>query len=380
KNANAANADVIVKNGNNLLVLVADQKTSPVIDASNGNVSIDGEVRMRGQEGQKLIDAGSEKEVVIGGGEIRNADTGAGDGTVSNPAIDMKDGSSVYIGEYVDSSNKKVFSNRDVQFTGDVKNTKGSFNIALMTDKSYWDGDYQNEDAEFNIDINHHGAKWSGSANGDVINVNLTQGTWVNMGASSSTGNNFTLKGGGAGKAFLDMSNASSGNVTIDNYSGGMTIIYGHEAATPTTIPGGTVRIVNAAQGSVINMMTLNAGVDMNDPDSILDTMNAVAHKLLYTNYATEGNIKGTVGIGEGLTRPTMVTHIADYKFDDEPASIDRTTLRDTFAHGDIVYGDTETAMMHGAKMAMASTTMTWRAENNDLLKRMGDLRLKKDE
>ncbi|MBQ0067833.1 MAG: autotransporter outer membrane beta-barrel domain-containing protein, partial [Phascolarctobacterium sp.] len=33
-----------------------------------------------------------------------------------------------------------------------------------------------------------------------------------------------------------------------------------------------------------------------------------------------------------------------------------------------------------GAKMAMASTTMTWRAENNDLLKRMGDLRLKKDE
>ncbi|MBQ0067312.1 MAG: hypothetical protein KBS60_03895, partial [Phascolarctobacterium sp.] len=34
KNANAANADVIVKNGNNLLVLVADQKTSPVIDAS----------------------------------------------------------------------------------------------------------------------------------------------------------------------------------------------------------------------------------------------------------------------------------------------------------------------------------------------------------
>lgn len=380
QNTNATNADVNVKNGNNLLVLVADQKTSPVIDASNGNVDINGAVRMKGQDGQKLINVGEGKKVVIDGAEMSNAVAGSGDGTVSNPAIDMKDGSSIYIGEYVNSSNEKVFSKRDVQFIGDVQNTRGSFNIALMTDKSYWDGDYQNEDAEFNIDINSHGAKWSGSANGDVINVNLTQGTWVNMGASSSTGNNFTLKGGGAGKAFLDMSNASSGNVTIDNYSGGMTIIYGHEAATPTIIPGGTVRIVNAASGSVINMMTLNAGIDMNDPDSILDTMDAVAHKLLYTNYASEGNIKGTVGIGEGLTRPTIVSHIADYKFDAESASIDSTTLRDTLAHGEIVYGDKETAMMRGAKMAMASTAMIWRAEANDLNKRMGDLQLRKEE
>ena len=380
QNTNATNADVNVKNGNNLLVLVADQKTSPVIDASNGNVDINGAVRMKGQDGQKLINVGEGKKVVIDGAEMSNAVAGSGDGTVSNPAIDMKDGSSIYIGEYVNSSNEKVFSKRDVQFIGDVQNTRGSFNIALMTDRSYWDGDYQNEDAKFNIDINSHGAKWSGSANGDVINVNLTQGTWVNMGASSSTGNNFTLKGGGAGKAFLDMSNVSSGNVTIDNYSGGMTIIYGHEAATPTTIPGGTVRIVNAASGSVINMMTLNAGVDMSNPDSILDTMDAVANKLLYTNYATEGNIKGTVGIGEGLTRPTMVSHIADYKFDAEPASIDRSTLRDTLAHGEIVYGNAETAMMRGAKMAMASTAMIWRAEANDLNKRMGDLQLRKEE
>lgn len=36
--------------------------------------------------------------------------------------------------------------------------------------------------------------------------------------------------------------------------------------------------------------------------------------------------------------------------------------------------------MMKGAKSAMASTAMLWRAENNDLMKRMGDLRLSEGE
>ena len=46
----------------------------------------------------------------------------------------------------------------------------------------------------------------------------------------------------------------------------------------------------------------------------------------------------------------------------------------------EVIYGDKETAMMKGAKTAMASAALLWRAENNDLMKRMGDLRLSEDE
>ncbi|MBQ8691219.1 MAG: autotransporter outer membrane beta-barrel domain-containing protein, partial [Phascolarctobacterium sp.] len=47
---------------------------------------------------------------------------------------------------------------------------------------------------------------------------------------------------------------------------------------------------------------------------------------------------------------------------------------------GDYIYGDSETAMMKGAKSAMASTVMMWRSESNDLLQRMGDLRMATEE
>ena len=41
-----------------------------------------------------------------------------------------------------------------------------------------------------------------------------------------------------------------------------------------------------------------------------------------------------------------------------------------------IEYGDYETKLMSGVKSAMTASTMAWRAEANDLMKRMGDLRL----
>ena len=41
-----------------------------------------------------------------------------------------------------------------------------------------------------------------------------------------------------------------------------------------------------------------------------------------------------------------------------------------------IEYGDYETKLMSGIKSAMTASSMAWRAEANDLMKRMGDLRL----
>ena len=41
-----------------------------------------------------------------------------------------------------------------------------------------------------------------------------------------------------------------------------------------------------------------------------------------------------------------------------------------------IEYGDYETKLMSGVKSAMTASAMAWRAESNDLMKRLGDLRL----
>ncbi|WP_448866019.1 autotransporter outer membrane beta-barrel domain-containing protein, partial [Dialister invisus] len=46
----------------------------------------------------------------------------------------------------------------------------------------------------------------------------------------------------------------------------------------------------------------------------------------------------------------------------------------------EIIYGDKETQMMKGSKTAMTAAALLWRGNNNDLERRMGDIRLGKEE
>lgn len=46
----------------------------------------------------------------------------------------------------------------------------------------------------------------------------------------------------------------------------------------------------------------------------------------------------------------------------------------------EIIYGDKETQMMRGSKTAMTAAALLWRGNNNDLERRMGDIRLGKEE
>ena len=45
-----------------------------------------------------------------------------------------------------------------------------------------------------------------------------------------------------------------------------------------------------------------------------------------------------------------------------------------------VIYGDKETQMMKGSKTAMTAATLLWRGNNNDLARRMGDIRLGREE
>ena len=97
-----------------------------------------------------------------------------------------------------------------------------------------------------------------------------------------------------------------------------------------------------------------------------------------------ENNLDGYVQIAEGLTASSAALKLGDISFsaEDGKDSLKEGSIinPENKKNPEVIYGDKETAMMKGAKTAMASAALLWRAENNDLMKRMGDLRLSEDE
>ena len=389
---NSGDKPLIIDNPQATLVLQSADKTSPVVAADKGDVKIKGAVEVIGVPGQKLMDVAEGKKMDLAGGEF----TAVPDPEhPENPpmALVLAEKAVVSIGMPAAPAQPGAPAPKPlpVKLTGDIQNNEGTLNVNLGTPDSFWKGNYQNKDAKLILTIDNKDAKWEGKVNGAKLNVNLNAGTWVNKGKSYSTSGNFTLNAGGVKKAFIDMTQGS-GNITIDKYSGGMTLIYSNDESTPTTIDGSSVTIKFAAENSVVNLWTDGKGLDLTtevDVDTAKDTavkevLNALAKKLTYEGYQTEGHITGEVGVGEALTRPAVTfpkaAALMFAEADSGKGSIDASTFKDSIAHGEVVYGDSETAMMRGAKMAMASTAMIWRAEANDLTKRMGDLQLRKEE
>ena len=171
-----------------------------------------------------------------------------------------------------------------------------------------------------------------------------------------------------------------SANLTIGEYSGSTTINYTNNDKAPEVIYGGNITIGNAEADSQVHLVTDGSNVNRQDAEQIRTTLENLADKITYE--ANDGNLSGSVTLAEGLTTSSASLMFADLGFDangqgDVSGEI---TITDKETAPDVVYGDSETAMMSGAKSAMASTAMMWRSESNDLLKRMGDLRENKAE
>ena len=97
-----------------------------------------------------------------------------------------------------------------------------------------------------------------------------------------------------------------------------------------------------------------------------------MAHKLHYT--ANDGNIKGTLKIAEGLTSSSASLRAENLTFDKTgTGSYVYDPVKDDLT---IEYGSEETQMMKGTKSALLGAAMMWRSNNNDLQRRMGDVRL----
>ena len=178
-----------------------------------------------------------------------------------------------------------------------------------------------------NLNLTLDGASvWTGYSNVDGFTLNLNgNSVWKNTGASKVA--NFASNNG-----VVDMSAADGGNITIDSYSGNVTVLYDHSAldaaGTQVTVNGGNFTVTSAEANSAITLVMGREGLVLAEEDSINAALNALAAKLFYSNYA-EKNLSGTVKIAEGLTASSVSKQTASIVFSGKEGqgSVDKSSI-----------------------------------------------------
>ena len=401
-------ANVTIENSDTVKLIAKGNANDAVLHAdTNSNVNIKGKVEITDTNGKVAVEVAKGSTVALGGGVIGDKDT---------VAIAVKDGGSIVINK---EGGQSVVINGKI-LLGDPQSKMmmmkaapkaivvpaGASSFNLTDDQSSMNDDVQytgtgNNDFVAGIS---NGAKWTGNSVGGVdLDVILADGgawtgyheddnstakldmqisngaTWTNTATDATTVDTMSGEGG-----FVEMSEAENADITVNKYSGSTTFLYnnayGKDVEDDKLIKGGDVTIVavdttNAANSNV-TLRTNSIGTS--NTDEVKRVLDALAQKLAYT--ANDDKLNGTVQIMEGMTG-SSVTREGLIKFDASGnGSLDTSKDVTIDYKGDYIYGDSETAMMKGAKSAMASTVMMWRSESNDLLQRMGDVRLATEE
>ena len=259
--------------------------------------------------------------------------------------------------------------------SGLAGNVAGDGTVELtVSDGAAWKGDSTGEGAT-TVTLGKNGT-WAGSSTNNKMIVNLA-GRWTPT--ADSTVDELNGKGG-----TLDKSNVASGTTNIGSYSGSTNVVYRHDASDPTKIVGGKVVIGTAAANSKVNLITDRDGLDLGsgkaaDKNKVSETLNQLAHMLTYKDHGANENLKGSVKIAEGLTAGSSDLRSEAITFgEDGVGKYDYTAT--TEEKPEVIEGNYETKLMKGAKEAMIGAISLWRNNNNDLQRRMGDLRLSREE
>ena len=186
--------------------------------------------------------------------------------------------------------------------TGDMKVTdnKASVINVNMTKGSQWTGavsnipssTYNAPAGQFNLTM-AEGSVWNHETGRSVDTLKTT-----------FAGSNVS-KLDGSGVIYQN----SDKGITVYNYSGDTTVVYGHDAENPLTINGGDFTVKTAAAGSKITLVTdsqgITGGFDASDTaaekNNVKAILNKLANKLFYTGYK-DANLAGVVKIADGLT------------------------------------------------------------------------------
>ena len=275
-------------------------------------------------------------------------------------------------------------------------------------------------------------------ADGQVMNLTLAKGaTWTDS-LSEASGNTITKLTGGTKDAAGNIVRHDKRDLTIGQYSGWTNIYYEHDKDVVTNMLGGNTIIKSAAEGSGVNLVTGSYGLNTQDKTQVVAVLNALAGKLLYLGEAVEDtpaenevapvmllaaegregsvyNLNATATLAEGLTTSETTFAVGKINFEAQNNGQGSVTIDDVTIGGEPVVpptpvdpdkpgtddpkpvdpekptpGQTETTdtkladiqvggepvAMRAVKSSMAAASMMWRSENNDLMKRMGDLRV----
>ena len=204
----------------------------------------------------------------------------------------------------------------------------------------YWEDETTSTSSTVNLALQGKDSSWNGRSlyevtSGDdstsygTINLWLADGaTWTNEKngkevPSGFTGSHVTKLTGGSDAAHAgNIFQNDTKKITIDNYSGNTNIFYAHtgngEAADD--YKAGDTIIKSAAAGSQVSLITDNTGIAMDNEYSIANVLNALAGKLTYSAYATQGekNLTGFVKIAGGLTASSKTLQTGNIAFSDK--------------------------------------------------------------
>ena len=216
-----------------------------------------------------------------------------------------------------------------------------------------------------------NGATWHNSSWGTM----LPKGKWRGVTHDFTGSKVRSLVGGETPEKAGIIHQEDDRPISIENYSGHTKVMYKHDAANPSSIIGGDIVIKKAAPNSGITLRTDRTGLNPGsknpaDRSKVDATLGALAQKLYYKAYQSgERNLKGQVEIAEGLTTSSASLRLEDVNYD-------AATGQGKFMSSAVKNGADETVIMRGTKTALLSAGFLWSGNNNDLQRRMGELRL----
>ncbi|WP_156804657.1 autotransporter outer membrane beta-barrel domain-containing protein [Selenomonas sp. F0473] len=282
-----------------------------------------------------------------------------------------------------------LFAGKDGRINVNVKDdTVGSCSVTL-------DGNITAKDAASRVDAALTGANsyWKGISSGDgSVNLWLQNGAaWTNEAYGTAptgfTGSRLAKLTGGSDAAHAGVIfQKNDKDIAIDNYSGHTRVFYGHDAASPTTISGGNLKIAKATVDSGVTMVTDNAGLNTESAKAanknlVSATLNALANKLWYTGYVSgERNLLGKVEIAEGLTASSASKRVENITFDsatgkggyvytpaqDEPEEQSKTEFtKRIFGSTDQEYVDAHVKQADGTYRFTKDSTINYQSGSN---------------
>ena len=268
--------------------------------------------------------------------------SGSGATVNMNGSLDIKNDSKAanYIALKSDANGVINVNIKDGKAGAGIVKIDGDVYTKSAESYDYWDDETTTTSSTVNLALQGAGSTWNGrsiyeaassgddSTNYGSFNLWLTDGaSWTNekngkVVPSGFAGSHVTNFVGGASEAAAGSIFQNDANsLTIDNYSGNTNIFYAHtgngEAASD--FAAGDTIIKHAAEGSVVSLITDNAGIAMDNEYSVTDVLNNLAGKLTYSNFASgEKNLAGYVKIADGLTASSAAMQAGNIAFNAE--------------------------------------------------------------